>query len=60
VSWEVKKRLLIQLDKKKLESKTAELGETWRFNLQAAPHFGEVHEVMVTAAKKATYAVVQD
>ena len=38
----------------------AELGVTWRFNPPAAPHFGGAHEVMVKAAKKATYAVVRD
>ena len=54
------KKLVSQLDRQKLESKTAELGVTRRFNPPAAPHFGGAHEVMVKAAKKATYAVVRD
>ena len=54
------KKLVSQLDRQKLESKTAELGVTWRFNPPGAPHFGGAHEVMVKAAKKATYAVVRD
>ena len=54
------KKLVSQLDRQKLESKTAELGVTWRFNPPGAPHFGGAHEVLVKAAKKATYAVVRD
>ena len=53
-------KLVSQLDRQKLESKTAKLGVTWRFNPPAAPHFGGAHEVMVKAAKKATCAVVRD
>ena len=34
------KKLVSQLDRQKLESKTAELGVTWRFNPPGAPHFG--------------------
>ena len=49
------KKLVSQLDRQKLESKTAELGVTWRFNPPGAPHFGGAHEVLVKAAKKATY-----
>ena len=41
------KELVGQLDQQKLQSKTVELGETWRFNPSAAPHFGEAHEVIV-------------
>ena len=54
------KKLVSQLGRQKLESKTAELGVTWRFNPPGAPHFGGAHEVLVKAAKKATYAVVRD
>ena len=54
------KKLVSQLDRQKLESKTAVLGVTWRFNPPGAPHFGGAHEVMVKAAKIATYAVVRD
>ena len=54
------KKLVSQLDRQKLENKTAVFGVTWRFNPPGAPHFGGAHEVMVKAAKKATYAVVRD
>ena len=54
------KKLVSQLDRQQLQSKTAELGITWRFNPPAAPHFGGAHEVMVKAAKKAIYAAVSD
>ena len=56
----VLRKLVSRLDRQKLESKTAELGVTWRCNPPAAPHFGGAHKVMVKAAKKATYAIVQD
>ena len=51
------KKLVSQLDRQKLESKTAELGVTWRFNPPAASHFGGAYEVMV---KENTYAVVRE
>ena len=54
------KKLVSQLDSQNLENKTAVLGVTWRFNPPGAPHFRGAHEVMVKAAKKATYAVVRD
>ena len=49
------KKLVSQLERQKLERKTAELGVTY-----GAPHFGGAQEVMVKAAKKSTCAVVQD
>ena len=49
------KKLVSQLDRQKLEKKTAESGVTWRFNPPAAPHFRGAHEAMVKASKKATY-----
>ena len=51
-------KLASELDRRHLQSETAELGLTWRFNTPSAPHFGGAHEVMVKAAKKAIYAVV--
>jgi len=54
------KKLVSQLDRQKLGSKTAELGEAWRFNPPAAPHFGGAHEVIVKASEKATCTVVRD
>ena len=44
------KKLASQLDRQKLESKTAEHGVTWRFNSPGAPHFGGA--LMVKVAKK--------
>ncbi|PFX27346.1 hypothetical protein AWC38_SpisGene7969 [Stylophora pistillata] len=52
------KKLVRQLDRKHLQTKTFQLGEIGRFNPSAAPHFGGAYEVTVKAAKKATYAVV--
>ena len=52
------KKVVRQLDRKYLYDNTVELGVTWRFNPPAAPHFGGALEIMVKAAKKATYAVV--
>ena len=52
------KKLASQFDRRHLQSKTAELGLTWRFNPRGAPHFEGAHEVMVKAAKKAVYVVV--
>ena len=40
------KKLVSQLDRQRLENKTAVLGVTWRFNPAGAPHFGGAHEVM--------------
>ena len=51
------KKLASQFDRRHLQSKTAELGLTWRFNPQGASHFEGAHEVMVKAAKKAIYVV---
>ncbi|KAL9967006.1 hypothetical protein ACROYT_G025159 [Oculina patagonica] len=51
------KKLVSQRDRQQLQSRTAELGITWRCNPPAAPHFGGAHEVMVKTAKKAIYAV---
>ena len=52
------KKLASQFDRQHLQSKTAELGLTWRFNPRGAPHFEGAHEVMVKAAKKAIYVDV--
>ena len=34
------KKLVSNLDRQQLLNKTAELGVTWRYNPQGAPHFG--------------------
>ena len=51
------KELVGQLHRQQLQSNIVELGETWRSNPPAAPHFGEAHEVMVQADEKTIYAV---
>ena len=54
------KKLVSQLDRQQLQSKTAEPEVTWTFDAPPAPHFGGANEVMVKASKKATCAVVAD
>jgi len=54
------KKLVSQLDRQKLENKTAELEVTWRFNPPGALHFSGVHKVIVKAAKRVTYVVLRD
>ena len=49
------KKLVSQLDRQKLESKTAELGVTWRFNPPGAPHFGGAHEVLFSYVEGMAY-----
>ena len=47
--------------KKKAKTKkqpTATKGVIWHFNPPLAPHFGEVHETMIKAAKRAVNAVL--
>ena len=46
------------LDKKKLQDATVSHGVTWHFNSPLAPHFSGVHEIMIKAAKKAIYAIL--
>ncbi|XP_022806415.1 uncharacterized protein LOC111343492 [Stylophora pistillata] len=52
------KKLVSQLDPNHLRNKTVKLGVTWRFNLPADPDSPGAHEILVKAAKKATYAIV--
>ena len=46
------------LDHKKIQDATTSYGVKWHFNPPLAPHFSGVHEVMIKAAKKATYAIL--
>ena len=48
------------LDVNKIQLKTVDKGVKWTFNPPLAPHFGEVHEIMIKAAKKAIYAVLNN
>ena len=46
------------LDHKKIQDATTSYGVKWHFNPPLAPHFSGVHEVMITAAKKAIYVIL--
>ena len=50
--------LVGQLDRDKIQRRTASTNIEWVFNPPGAPHFGGVFEIMVKAAKKALYAVL--
>ena len=50
--------LVNQLDKKEILERTVDQGIKWKFNLPLAPHFGGAHEIMIKAAKKAIYAIL--
>jgi hypothetical protein len=54
------KELVAQLDREKIQRATAHSGTTWSFNPPGGPHFGGVVEIMVKAAKKAIYAVLNN
>ena len=54
------KELADKLDKDKIKSSTANKGVIWYFNPPLAPHFGGIHETMIKAAKKATYAILKN
>jgi hypothetical protein len=54
------KELVENLDVNKIQLKTVDKGVKWTFNPPLAPHFGEVHEIMIKAAKKAIYAVLNN
>jgi hypothetical protein len=54
------KELTQQLDEEKIKRKTGVQGVRWLFNPPAAPHFGGAHEILVKAAKKAIYSVLND
>ena len=46
------------LNKKKIQHATLSYGVNWHFNPPLAPHFSGVHEIMIQAAKKAIYAIL--
>ena len=54
------RELVQQIDKNKVEQKTADRGIKWHFNPPLAPHFGGVHETMIKAAKRAIVAILQN
>ena len=46
------------LDKKKIQDATPSYGVNWHFKPPLFPHFSGVHEIMIKAAKKAIYAIL--
>lgn len=46
------------LNKKKIQHATLSYGVNWHFNPPLAPHFSGVHEIMIKAAKKAIYVIL--
>ena len=54
------KELVKQLDVRKLQVSTANLAVKWHFNPPYAPHFGDIHETMIKAAKRAVYAILSN
>lgn len=47
-----------QLDRDKIGDSFANEGITWKSNPPFAPYFGEVHETMIKAAKRAIHAIL--
>ena len=46
------------LNNKKIQHTTLSYGVNWHFNPLLAPHFSGVHEIMIKAAKKAIYTIL--
>ena len=53
------KELVEKLDQDKVKKSAAKKGIKWYFNPPLAPHFGGVHETLINAAKKASYAILK-
>ena len=47
------RELVAKLIESKIRERTGNQGANWVFNPPLAPHFVEVHEIMIKAAKKA-------
>ena len=52
--------LVNQLDNNKIQERSVDQGIKWKFNPPLAPHFGGAHEIMIKAAKKAIYAILNN
>ena len=52
--------LVNQLDKKEIQERIVDQGIKWKFNPPLAPHFGGAHKIMIKAAKKAIYAILNN
>ena len=44
---------MAKLNESKIRERTGNQGVNWVFNPPLAPHFGEAHEIVIKAAKKA-------
>ena len=53
------KELVEKLDQDKVKKSAVKKGIKWYFNPHLAPHFGGVHETLIKAAKKASYAILK-
>ena len=51
---------LAAFEREKIQEKTTSYGVNWPFNPPFPPHFSGVHEVMIKAAKKGTYAILSN
>ena len=54
------KELVEKLDIDQIQQKTVDKGVKWSFNPPLSPHFGGVHKIMIKAAKKAIYAILNN
>ena len=52
------RKLVMKLDKDKIQKSAANQHINWHFNPPLAPHFGGVHEIMIKAAKRAIRAIL--
>ena len=54
------KELISKLDESKIEKSLANNGIKWYFKPPLAQHFGDVHEIMIKAAKSAIYGILSN
>ena len=52
------RELVNALDKTKIQELTVNRGVVWRFNPPSAPHFNGLHEILIKAAKRAMFHVL--
>lgn len=52
------RNLVNALDKTKVQELTVNRGVVWKFNPPSAPHFNGVHEILIKAAKRAMFHVM--
>ena len=52
------RQLVNALDETKIQELTVKRGVVWRFNPPSAPHFNGLHEILITAAQRAMFHVM--